>query len=441
MIKKYVKKLGPLASYGIAYTASSALHKGIGFFVFMFLANLLTIPQYAKFGLSYSIFTIVSTLAYSGIYEAIIGLLRDHKNKGKINDLFRGANTVFLLLASISFIIVFLSIFFFYKDNYDSISEILIIIASAGLSAYFVYQSIVIRLEEKHVVSILFSFVPAMLGYVGGFVGVKIFHTGSSYFLGALIGFLISCLLILPFSKNIVLGFTLKTENIKLILARISPYIVIALLAWLLGYGNTFLIKYLFSDFDVAVFVFLFTISSLIQLVASSMNQVWSPRFYKNFETDSIAVLEKKYNKFTFLQGLLLGSVGAIILIIAPFILENFAQLKRFSNTKTEIFLLFAGYIVSIPWWHVQNYYMICNKGRALMNLTIISGIIGYVTWFVLMLTIGEIGIYLGFFIQLFIRSCIVFVSAKKHWEVKFDIRGVMCGLIVLLIGYLLAKN
>lgn len=437
-MKRYMPKLGRLARFGIAYTFGAMLQKGIGFVIFMYFANIFSVKEYAAFGINYSIFTVISALAFSGIIEAVIGLMREHKANKTFHELFKAANSVFAVLAVSASVLVSITVFLLYRHNLDNNFEIIIIALGAAFSSLFIFQSTLVRLEEQHILSILLLIVPSIIGYFCGLTAVLFFKTGFSYFAGTLLSYAI-CLVLFLVNKRNFTGFSFDKTYIKKIVNRISPYIIIAILGWLLGYGNTFLVKYLFNDLQVAIFVFLLTISSILQLVATSMNQVWAPRFFINYDKDPIHLLEEKNQKFTIIQGLVLGAIGAMIILIFPLLISYFHNLEKYSNNKLEMFCLFGGYIVSIPWWHSQNYFMINDNGKSLMNLTIVSGVVGYLLWIFCMFFLGSKGIYVGFFTQMLIRTIIVFTKAKKNWDIKFDWLGILFGMVILLAGVLLA--
>ncbi len=415
------------------YTVSNSLQKGIGFFVFMYLAGFLSTSEYAKFGLNYSLFSIISGLSAAGIYESIISNLNEHKNRS--GELFKAGNSVFIILSSTSFLFIFFLVPFFFESQFNSIVQYVILAIGAILISFFTYQSIVIRLREEYSFSVILSFVPMLFSYIGGFIGVFYLEKESGYFLGSLVGIIIILLCLLPLliKKNIL--FSKDKEIVFSIIYRIVPYIIIAVLMWLSGYGNSYVINYFFKDSDVATFVFLFTISSILQLVGSSMNQVWTPKFYNDYTHYAIEELERRYNRFTVIQGFVIGFAGLCIIVLSSFIFKAFQGFQKFENTHYELFFLFLGYVVSIPWWHHQNYYMINNKGKVLMNITLISSIIGYIIWVLCMFLLGRIGIYLGFFLQMFTRSMLVYIQAYKYWKIRSDWEGISIGTGVLLLS------
>lgn len=420
-------------SYGVAYTFFSGLQKGLGFFVFMYLANVLAIREFSKFGVNYSIFTFLGMLTYAGIQESVVSQLNEYESRLSKIDLFKSANAVYLfycLSLMLIFLILIVPLTIFYQIN---LLELSYLIAGAILSSFFNFQSTIIRLEEKHFESILISFLPSVIAFTSGLIFVKFSSSGASYFAGVLVGYLIS-LPIFFFLRNTFNGFHFSTLKIKKIISRVPPYVVIAFWGWLLGYGNAFIIKLLFDDYNVASFIFFYTIASILQLVATSMNQVWSPAFFLNYKLTSIDNLEKRCIKFTTIQGFVLGFVGLFILMTFPLLPQYFPNLNKYSQLSGLLWI-FSAYVVSIPWWHAQNYFMINNKGKSLMNLTIVSCIIGYVIWFFCMWSLGSIGIYFGFFIQTLVRSIIVYLKAKENWSLKFDWPGIVIGMFLLLIS------
>lgn len=432
---KFVK-FGKALNYGIAYTMASGLQKGIGFFVFMFLGSKLSIAEYADFGINYSIFTAIILLVSAGIQESVVSLMSSNRGEEKMNVLFKSANSIFVLF-SLGILIIVTSLSVVCNSQDYPLGSNLFITVGAILSSFFLFQSLIIRLEEKHYLSIMLSFFPAVLGYVFGFSFFLYTNRGIAFFQGLFIS-LILFAICYSFQNKQFKGFGYSKGDLYKILTRVFPYSVIAFWGWALGYGNTFIIKYLFLDYDVALFVFIYTISSIIQLIATSMNQVWSPKFFNLYIKENSNYVENKNIKFSTIQGVVLGLSGLAILILYPLATQWFQNLNKFGNPRLEMFLLFSAYIISIPWWHCQNYFMINDDGKTLMNVTIFSSFVGYIVWVLAMVVLGNIGIYLGFFIQTFLRTIFVYINASKKWNIRFDWKGVTTGLLILSLSFLL---
>ena len=425
-----------LTKYGFIYALAGSFQKGVGFVVFMWLATILSVKEYADFGLQYAVFTAIAAIAGSGITSAVVALLNEYSSDSKRKTLFAATGSTFLVLSFVS-ILISLVLFLFFGQIFNNIFDLLIVLMSSILTSYYVLQSILVRFNESHFESLVLSFAPQLIGYFSGFIFVLFYKTSISFFWGTLVGQMIS-LSIFSFKQIYFYGFSNEIKLITLLLRRLIPYTLIAIIAWFLGYGNTFFVDYLFEKKVVAIFVFLYTISSILQLVATSMNQVWSPRFFKLFKDISTKEIENKYLKFTFFQGFVIGGVGLLLIVLVPFMGYFNESYKIYVDSKTELFYLFAGYVVSIPWWHAQNYFFVENEGKLLLKITAISGLIGFVSWLFLMNMFGVYGIYLGFFVNTLLRSLIIFSVANIKWGVKFDFKGILCGIALLLIAFLI---
>lgn len=99
---------------------------------------------------------------------------------------------------------------------------------------------------------------------------------------------------------------------------------------------------------------------------------------------------------------------------------------------------LFLGYILLPIWWHCSNYYLVFERGKDLRNIVIVTSIIGVAIWLILMLFFGKIGIYVGFFVQMLLRSVWIYIESRKHWNLKISYEGVIIGILITYFGYLI---
>lgn len=425
-----------LIRFGFAYTVAATVQKGIGFISFMYLATILTVQDYAAFGIYYSLFTIIGAISYSGIIEVAISSLKDYNHGKERAILFKISNGVFLIMSGLSALIFLPIVLFGFLRDTNSLIDFLIILATALLSTFFTFQAMLVRLNEEYKTSLALSFVPQVISYIFGLIFSYLFRNSLAFFFGAGLGYVVS-LSLFKIKWIRFNGFLFDRVQSKYILINILPYLLITAVSWTLGYGNTFVVDWFFESSDVALFVFLYTISSILQLVASSMNQVWSPRFYTQYLEASSQEIESNYDRFALLQGAILGLVGGALLVVVPY-LSNFSDsLSSYSNSEMELFWLFIGYVVCIPWWRYQNYYFINNQGSRLMRITLLSGIIGLAVWWLSMLIFGRLGIYVGSFLNSFIRSLLLYIDARRNWAVSFDYQSIIVGIIVLVVFYL----
>jgi len=428
-------RVHPLVWYATAYGGTAALLKGAGFVVFLWLARSLPVDDYATFGLLFALQTVVGTLTIAGIGESVIGLLKEHQSSAMRARLFGAANAVFTVMGAASIALALLLFVVLVRPIAVSTYDLASVTMVGALSAFLSLQANLARLEERHLASLNLSFVGPMGGLVGGFVGFLNVQSVSAFFLGSAMGLSI-VVLVFWWRRIGFYGFVSAARETFPIFLRIAPFIGMAFLGWLSGYGNNFIVEMLFERVDVAKFTFAITLSSIAQLVAASLLQVWSPRFYRIVDEQSPDEVERKNKRFFRWQAIAIGLSGGIVIAILPLAIDGVGgNLIAYRGIQTELFLLFAGYVVLSPWWHCQNYFLVHGKGQELMRVVFSTSVIGILIWLLLMWLLGPLGIYVGFLVQMVSRMLGLVLAAKKHWPVMIAWDGVAAGFVLLGIG------
>lgn len=428
-----------LLYFAIAYGGSAALQKALGFAVFMWLARSLPVREYATFGLLYALQTGLTALAGAGIVESLIGALKGRGNFDLRGGLYGAANSAFGLLGIPSAVLVVVVYLVLLRDESVGLLVLLSVIVAGMLTSYSTLQANLVRLEENHADSLVLSFFVPVGGFVGGVIGFLVAPTVGAFFGGSALGLALATAVLASLRFGFY-GTRHVPGDVTAILSRILPFICIAALSWAGGYGNTYLVKTLFTAADVARFTFAFTLSAVMQLVASSLNQVWAPRFYRLASELPRDALESRNRRFFAFQGAALGAVGAAMLVVLPWGLTLLGgNLLAYRDLTVELLLLFAAYAVSIPWWHAQNYFYANNLGRELMNITIVGSVAGLLAWIAAALLFGVIGIYVGFLLQMLARTVAALFAARRHWAVRLQWEGVAIGLLLMFAGAALA--
>ncbi|WNL15942.1 lipopolysaccharide biosynthesis protein [Arcobacter cryaerophilus gv. pseudocryaerophilus] len=422
-----------IAYFSFLYSGFSVVVKLLGFFLFLWIAKEVSFDDYGTFGLLYAIQIGISTFAIAGINEIIIGRLKKHKSFNKKRLLFAKSLVLFLIVSFITICILF--IYLFITKIFIDYIILSIVILTAILMAFSNLQSQMYRLQESHKSALEFHALGPLLVFIFAIVCFYFYKNIESYFFGQLIGIFIFYVIMI-FKKSIILKIYMN-NNIKFDLISLFPFVVIAFFGWLSGYGNSLIINELFSVEDVAIFTFLITFASILQLVASSMNMVWSPRFYSIVHILKIEDVEKQNRLFYGIQSVILGIIGAFILVILPIFFSYMDGFAKYSNYYFELMFLFLGYILLPIWWHCSNYYLVFERGKDLRNIVIVTSIIGIAIWLILMLFFGKIGIYVGFFVQMLLRSVWIYIESRKHWNLKISYEGVIIGILITYFGYL----
>lgn len=424
-----------LAHFAAAYALTAALQKGIGFVLFLWLAHSLAAPQYAAFGLLFALQAALAALAGAGIVESTIGALHDRPGTAERERVFRSANTAFALLALPSSAFVVVLYFIGAPDVVKGGGALTYVIVSGVLSAFFTLQAALVRLEERHSQSLALSFLAPLAGFVGGGVAFAGQRDVASFFAGTAVGLAV-VLIAWRLQRSGLQRFSAEWPDIRPILATVLPFALIAVLGWIGGYGNTYLVKAFFSETDVARFTFAYTLSAVMQLVATSLNQVWSPRFFGMVQRLPLAELERKNRRFFTLQGFALGLIGGALLLLIPQLVELIGgNLLAYRGMSVELFFLFAAYAVSVPCWHAQNYFYAHSMGAQLMRVTVMGSIAGLVAWLLAIMVCGVVGVYVGFMLQMLARAVFTAVYARRQWGIRIAAEGAAIAVVLLAAG------
>lgn len=444
--RRYVKQIWPIGLKGnglsntaAIYAVSAIFLKGLSFFVTFWVAKTLTIDEFASWGLLFALQAGVASFSGIGIFEALASL--SAVNGSKFDKFSNVIFPAFISSAAIVCAIGLLAAYFTDLYKYD-----LLVLSCAILSGVLLslcsLNSQVSRLNLHNYKSLIYSFLlPAisMIGAVGAFFCIK---TLESFFFGGTLGFVSGFLVLLLFRAAFPVKPTLNFLNSELlfsVVVRMVPYFVIAIFGWLSGYGNTFIISKIFEPDEIARYTFAMSVAAILQLVASAVNQVWTPQFLQLYSSEPSNVVAQKANYVSFAQGLALGTIALVCMVFLPKAFSWIGgNLSSYVSMNSEMFFLFSGYISLIPWWFCQNYILVNDSGVNLMRLTIATGFLGIAVWVFCMVYFGSLGIYIGFFLQMALRSVAISFVCHRTLGVYPEAFGPILGLCIATFGFIL---
>lgn len=422
------------------YAGTAVILKIGGFLLSLWLARSLDVFEYGNYGMLLAIQTGVATFGIVGIYEAVVGLIRCCDVENQRQKLFWDACHVFKATISVTLLVAVTYLYFMEELKVDA-PVILCVLISGAVMSYSLLQAQIMRLEEKHIASLGFSFVAPVVSLLVGGIAFGMTHTLSSFFVGSCLGLIFSILIVVKIYSNKDCKYS-HTDNFRAkLFKRINPYIAIAFLGWMSGYGSNLVISKIFSNIEVAQFTFAMSIGAIMQLVASALNQVWSPRFFNIVHIEEIDKVENKNSKFFLIQGALLGVIAMLgIVLLPPFLHFIGGNLVSYAEMQIEFFIMFAGYIILIPWWHCSNYFLAHDRGVTIMNITLATSMAGITLWLALMWLFGAIGIYLGFFAQMLLRSVGIVFVARRFWALRTNWAAPSIGITLAAAGLLVSR-
>ncbi|MES2208445.1 MAG: oligosaccharide flippase family protein [Pseudomonadota bacterium] len=427
-----------LIYYAGFYGGAAAFLRLIGFLIFMWLGKSLSVSDFGNFGLLYAFQQALATFTLAGIVEAFSGMLGEKRCYERHQQLLAAATIAFFLMATAGALFGFIWILCF-KSLDISLLTYVSVIGGGILLALSSFQAQLVRFEEKHSWSLLFSFCPPLGGIIGGAAAFFVGKTLSAFFMGSLLGEVIPLFI---FWMNRI-GFWYKNASLREvfhILSKAAPFMVIAFLGWLSGYGNNYVIKFFFQSIEVAKFTFALSLCSVMLLVAGALNQVWCPRFYRIIHQLPFQQVEDKNKSFYKILSVLLGLLGGAVIIAFPSVIKFFGgNLLLYQSLNIGLSFLFSGYIFLTPWWHCQNFFLANGMGQNLLKITLLTSFIGVAFLLGFMKFFGPIGIYLGFLFQMILRALGIVFVARQNWAINISWQGVIIGIGMVFSGLLIS--
>jgi O-antigen/teichoic acid export membrane protein len=415
------------------YGLAAVLPKAIGFVALMWVAKVLTVNDYALFGMLYAIQAGLGMVALAGISEVVVA--RSSAKATDLKELYTAANSAFIVMLVAWCVLGALALATTGRLE-QGVNAIAAAVGGFGLG-FATLQSQMLRLEERHYPAIWVQFAASSASFLGGGLFFFVQPSVISFFTGASAAIL-ATLAWLAFRNIGHYRLTANPVAVRPILLGIPPFILIGVLGWLNGYGNNYIIGSLLTLRDVADFTFLLSLSATIQIVGSSLNQVWSPRFYRLYQAGELVEMERLSGKAFRVSALAMGMATAVLLLLyKPLIDLIGGNLIAYREKTLELALMSASYLAVIPLWHCQNYFVASGRSKDMLRSTLIGTTIGFGAWIGMVVWLGSIGVFAGYLVQAAVRSCVVLLVARRFWHIRVSWGGILLGLALLCASLL----
>jgi O-antigen/teichoic acid export membrane protein len=403
----------------------------------LLMAVVLTRDAYADFSIIYSLQTAMTTFAVIGLGEVTAGRLKAHPIGIRRQILFQRMSGFFCVtaLAALVMIAPFMAMTLV---NRDLVVPTILAVLLGTVISFSVLQAGFHRIDERHLVSLLSSALVPFSGIVGFVIGG---WWAQSLELIYWLGFFCAgiTLTILILKKKMYIGPVPKLAMVRREIINLVPFYVIGIFGWLSGYGMNFFIGLWFGLEYIAIFTLLFTIASIGQLMANSLNMVWTPHFIRLFNAEEVRYAESQGRYFFAILAIVLGIASAAAVGLLPWVTGLIGgNLSNYSDYRLELALLIIGYILAIPWWLSLNYYYVTSYGHELMVLSLWSGGAGLLVWVICMVALGPIGIFVGFPLQMAVKSLLMWKAASKYWHIRPPWKMMALGCTIVFSALLL---
>lgn len=273
-----------------------------------------------------------------------------------------------------------------------------------------------------------------VVGILGASIMYYKFRTYDSFFYGSSIGLTISIFFLLITQK---FNFNFEIDLLKKIIVKSIPFIFVAFIGWISGYGNVFIINFFLDNESVAAYTFLMTIGSAILILAISLNQVWAPKMYRLISTSAFSDVEKISSSFYGKMSIMIAVVSSLIIYLYPILLDLIGgNLVDYKGYRLELMLILMSYVILTCWWNSYNYFLYYGKGNTVFKIIIQSSTAGLLLSVLLIIYLKDIGIYIGFLMQTIFRVVVINVYSKRMYNVNYNWSTLVASVAILLSTY-----
>jgi O-antigen/teichoic acid export membrane protein len=280
-------------------------------------------------------------------------------------------------------------------------------------------NAFILRFNDKNASALAYSFLIPVVGYSSLFITLYLTHSTTYAFAAWLVSLFIAFILI--FIRDPIYPNTSIYDIFRLSLdVKVAfPYYILNILGWFSGYGMNFIVDLRFTLDEVSQYTFLSSIAALSQLILASVQMLWSPSFLRMISSSPYEAAQKSHKIYSIVT-LIIPLLASIAYLLAMHFssISGFSILEK-SYSTVYLLILFIAYLLCIPYWQAQDYLVANNASFMLLNITLISAAISFPLWIYLQSLIGIPGIFVGFAIQMFVKSFVAVIMTPKTWKVR----------------------
>ena len=184
------------------------------------------------------------------------------------------------------------------------------------------------------------------------------------------------------FKEKLTLNYT------KEILSFGIPLIPHAIGGVILAMSDRYFISYFYDNSEVGLYTVAYQISAVLLLISMSINQAWSPMFFKLMKENKHDYI----NKFIMILFILFLVSAISVYLLSPLIYDNFIDIK-FHDSKVYFFSLLLGFAFQSFYFLFTNYLFYYKKTALLSLITFSGASINLILNYILIKQYGVIGV------------------------------------------------
>lgn len=322
------------------------------------------------------------------------------------------------LLSSIIFILISLLLIYLEIIN-DSVILIFLVTAYFLVEVFKSYQLNQLSAKREQKVYSLWIITEAIATYSLVYLLIFLYPTTETYIIALGSGILISILIFANVNRKIK---TLESNNnidfkkeIRTVLKYSSPFILIAILSWIMNLSSRYFLGIYSSTYEAGLFVAAFSIASrpftmLSGVVTSFLRPILFQAQSMNNE-EKVKIIERSWLYLIAACGL----VFLIILVAGNEIITSLLLAKEYRSSTFQLFLFIGiGYFGLATFQVFENFLLAKKKSKEIMYANIVGTITFIVSNILLVEYYTLIGASISVSISFLIQLLVIILLFKK---------------------------
>lgn len=361
-IQTFLKK-NEFRTNTLFYTSSSFVTGGFSFILITILTRYLSKQDFGVFENFTAITSLLTGLMLWGNDNNLIQYYKDQSKKNEYNQAVNIVLCQFLLFIILAFI-----------TNVDFLKVSRpILISAVFLSAIAALTQIVnisYQYEKKAKVYAIVAISTSILLFVLNIIFVFVFKNYWGRIVSALLSALtIISLIIYPFYKDKLNGFSIDFKKIKIGYIIGLPFFVSLVAAWTIEKSNRFMISSLVSLDEAGVFGVGYQFGTTVLIIKSAISRAWMPYVVENVTSN-----RSRIRKMLFKLFLSIFLLAILISFLSYFYIEFFID-KKFLRAQLIVPIIAFAYSLDGLWSLYVNIIIYERKYKIYSAITIISGL------------------------------------------------------------------
>lgn len=415
---------------GIIYTLSNFFVKGLAFLTLPIFTRIMTSSDIGLFSNITSWFNILAIIVTVELYSSLNVARFDYKDK--LNDYISSTLILGSLITLIFYLIVLCFHSFFenlFMMDFVTLNTIFIYLLFYPAVQMFQLKS---QINYDYKYSVIISIANAILSTTVAIILVYFYKLGLK---GRVLGYYIPQIVIAIGVYYYLIKDTKKSRKYWKYALKISIPLVFHLCAiYLLSAADKIMITKFISSEANALYSVAYTISLIVSLLWSSMNNAWSPWAYdkmENKEFDSLFNISKNYTIFFIL-------IVFIFMLITPELLLIVGG-KEYVPAKYVMPPVMIGYVFQFIYSLYVNIEFYHKKQKNIAIGTIIAAIINIILNYIFIPKFGYISAayttLIGYFCLFIIHYLFVKkLKCDKWYDINFFIKIIFISLSYMLL-------